>query len=93
MRLPNQLLTGAGGGSARGVPGPERGDNAGDHAGDPCHRQHQVHHVDGEKLAGGLAGRWGRPEEIAHLAVFLANDDADFIHGSAFTVDGGWLLS
>lgn len=48
-------------------------------------------HVDAA-IAGTPAGRWGKPEEIAHVATFLASDDADFIHGAAFTVDGGWLL-
>jgi 3-oxoacyl-[acyl-carrier protein] reductase len=48
-------------------------------------------HVDAA-VAGTPAGRWGKPEEIAHMALFLAGDDADFIHGAAFTVDGGWLL-
>ena len=48
-------------------------------------------HVD-EAVANTPAGRWGRPEEIAHMALFLASDDADFIHGAAFTVDGGWVL-
>jgi len=38
------------------------------------------------------AGRWGKPVEIARLAVYLASDDADFIHGSAYVMDGGWLL-
>ncbi len=48
-------------------------------------------HVDAA-IAGTPAGRWGKPEEIAHMALFLASDDADFIHGAAFAVDGGWLL-
>jgi len=48
-------------------------------------------HVDAA-VAGTPAGRWGKPEEIAHLALFLASDDADFIHGAAFTADGGWTL-
>jgi 3-oxoacyl-[acyl-carrier protein] reductase len=48
-------------------------------------------HVDAA-VAGTPAGRWGEPEEIAHMALFLASDDADFIHGAAFAVDGGWLL-
>lgn len=39
------------------------------------------------------AGRWGRPEEIAKLAAFLASDDADFIHGAAMVIDGGWLTA
>ena len=41
--------------------------------------------------AGKLHALWriGRPEEVARAAVFLAGDDAGFITGSAFTVDGG----
>jgi 3-oxoacyl-[acyl-carrier protein] reductase len=39
------------------------------------------------------AQRWGEPEDIAKMAVFLASDDADFIHGSAMVVDGGWLTA
>jgi NAD(P)-dependent dehydrogenase (short-subunit alcohol dehydrogenase family) len=35
-------------------------------------------------------GRIGRPEEIANAVVFLASDDASFITGSEFFVDGGF---
>lgn len=48
-------------------------------------------HVDAA-IAGTPAGRWGKPVEIARLAVYLASDDADFIHGAAYVIDGGWLL-
>lgn len=48
-------------------------------------------HVDAA-IAATPAGRWARPEEIAKLAVFLASDDADFIHGAAYMIDGGWTL-
>jgi NAD(P)-dependent dehydrogenase (short-subunit alcohol dehydrogenase family) len=34
-------------------------------------------------------GRFGRPEEIAAAASFLASDDASFITASTFVVDGG----
>jgi NAD(P)-dependent dehydrogenase (short-subunit alcohol dehydrogenase family) len=33
--------------------------------------------------------RFGRPEEIAELAVFLASDKALFITGSEYNIDGG----
>jgi len=36
-------------------------------------------------------GRWGKPEEIANLAVFLASDDAGYITGSTYYIDGGML--
>lgn len=38
------------------------------------------------------AGRYGQPEEIAAVALFLASDDASFMHGSIVPVDGGWLV-
>ncbi len=33
--------------------------------------------------------RAGQPEEIAAMAAFLASDDASFIDGQCFAVDGG----
>jgi 2-keto-3-deoxy-L-fuconate dehydrogenase len=35
-------------------------------------------------------GRFGTPQEIAALAVYLACDDAAFVTGQAFVIDGGW---
>lgn len=37
------------------------------------------------------AGRLGTPEEIAAAAVFLAGDEASFVHGATLLVDGGAL--
>jgi 3-oxoacyl-[acyl-carrier protein] reductase len=45
-----------------------------------------------DAIAATPAGRWAEPEEVARIAVFLASDDASFIYGSAYTVDGGWSL-
>ena len=38
------------------------------------------------------AGRYGQPEEVANLALFLASDEASFMHGAVIPVDGGWLV-
>jgi NAD(P)-dependent dehydrogenase (short-subunit alcohol dehydrogenase family) len=34
-------------------------------------------------------GRMGRPDEIAPLALYLASDEAGFVTGSQYTIDGG----
>jgi NAD(P)-dependent dehydrogenase (short-subunit alcohol dehydrogenase family) len=36
-------------------------------------------------------GRMGEPDEIAKLALFLCSDDASFITGSNYPIDGGFL--
>jgi NAD(P)-dependent dehydrogenase (short-subunit alcohol dehydrogenase family) len=38
-------------------------------------------------------GRLGRPEEIAHLALYLSSEEAGFVTGSAVTIDGGWTAA
>lgn len=35
-------------------------------------------------------GRMGKPDEIAHAALYLACDESAFITGTAFLIDGGW---
>jgi 2-deoxy-D-gluconate 3-dehydrogenase len=37
------------------------------------------------------AGRWGQPEDLAGVAVFLASAASDYMHGAIVPVDGGWL--
>jgi glucose 1-dehydrogenase len=34
-------------------------------------------------------GRFGRPEEVASVAVFLASDEAEYVTGSTYYIDGG----
>lgn len=36
--------------------------------------------------------RWGKPEEIANAAVFLASDESSFMTGVPMPVDGGWVV-
>lgn len=45
-----------------------------------------------ERILGGTQNnpRFGSPEEIAAVTVFLASDKSSFINGSIITADGGW---
>ncbi len=36
------------------------------------------------------AGRWGVPDDLAGIAVFLAGPASDFVTGTAIPVDGGF---
>jgi len=37
------------------------------------------------------AGRWGEPDDLKGLAVFLASSASDYVTGYTVAVDGGWL--
>jgi len=37
------------------------------------------------------AGRWGKPEDLQGVAVFLASSTSDYLNGYTIAVDGGWL--
>ncbi len=37
------------------------------------------------------AGRWGAPEDFKGIAVFLASAASDYVCGSIYLVDGGWM--
>ena len=39
------------------------------------------------------SGRFGQPTDIARAVVWLASDDAEFITGQTFTVDGGLVAA
>jgi 2-deoxy-D-gluconate 3-dehydrogenase len=44
-------------------------------------------------LARTPAGRWGQPQDLAGIAVFLASAASDFVTGTAIPVDGGYSVS
>ena len=37
------------------------------------------------------AGRWGQPEDLQGIVVFLASEASAYIHGVVIPVDGGWM--
>jgi 2-deoxy-D-gluconate 3-dehydrogenase len=43
-------------------------------------------------LARTPAGRWGAPEDLAGIAVFLCSKASDFVTGTAIPVDGGYSV-
>lgn len=48
------------------------------------------HEMPGDVMMRGTpANRYGTPESIAAAAVYLASDDASFVHGTVLDVDGG----
>jgi hypothetical protein len=50
---------------------------------DPAHREQALSRVP--------AGRWGRPEDGAGLAIFLASRASDYVTGAIIPCDGGFL--
>ena len=37
------------------------------------------------------AGRWGTPDDLKGIAVFLASEASHYVTGYTIAVDGGWL--
>ena len=44
-------------------------------------------------LARTPAGRWGQPQDLAGVAVFLASGASDFVTGTAIPLDGGYSIA
>lgn len=38
-------------------------------------------------------GRLGKPDEIAYLALYLCSEQAGFVNGGIFPIDGGWTAA
>jgi 3alpha(or 20beta)-hydroxysteroid dehydrogenase len=45
--------------------------------------------VSPERVSGQPIDRWGRPDDIAQMVLFLAGEDSSYCTGSEFVVDGG----
>jgi len=54
---------------------------------------HNKEEVRAELRARQPIGRLGRPEEVASMVRYLASDEAAFITGSLFAIDGGWTAA
>ncbi|HET6469576.1 MAG TPA: glucose 1-dehydrogenase [Geminicoccaceae bacterium] len=52
----------------------------------------QIEGLEQRVVARTPAGRWGVPEDLAGIAVFLASPASDFITGTAIPVDGGYSV-
>jgi 2-deoxy-D-gluconate 3-dehydrogenase len=50
----------------------------------------QVEGLHERVLARTPAKRWGKPDDFAGIAVFLASGASDFVNGSAIAIDGGY---
>jgi NAD(P)-dependent dehydrogenase (short-subunit alcohol dehydrogenase family) len=55
--------------------------------------QHEKEKVRQELHARQPVGRMGRPMEVAYMALYLSSAEAEFVTGSAMTVDGGWTAA
>ncbi|MDM0043423.1 SDR family oxidoreductase [Variovorax dokdonensis] len=53
----------------------------------------QVAGLNERVIARTAAGRWGQPQDLAGIAVFLASGASDFITGTAIPVDGGYSIA
>ena len=42
---------------------------------------------------GTRSGRFGQPEEIANLALYLASDESQWTNGAVMVIDGGAMIN
>ena len=54
------------------------------------YHKHEKAQVRKELNARQPVGRLGKPGEIASMVRYLCSDEAEFVHGAIFAIDGGW---
>lgn len=54
---------------------------------------HEIDRMRAELNARQPIGRMGRPDEIAHLVLYLCSREAEFMNGSVVPIDGGWTAA
>ena len=57
------------------------------------YHKHEKEKVRGELNQRQPIGRLGKPEEIAHLILYLCSREAEFVNGSVQAIDGGWTAA
>jgi NAD(P)-dependent dehydrogenase (short-subunit alcohol dehydrogenase family) len=57
------------------------------------YHKHEKDKVRGELNQRQPIGRLGKPDEIAHLALYLCSQEAAFVNGSIISIDGGWTAA
>lgn len=57
------------------------------------YHSHEKEKVRTELHARQPIGRMGRPDEIAHMALYLCSAEASFVNGSVISIDGGWTAA
>jgi len=57
------------------------------------YHKHEKEKVRGELNQRQPIGRLGKPEEIAHLALYLSSKEAGFVNGAVVNIDGGWTAA
>lgn len=57
------------------------------------YHKHEKEQVRAELNARQPIGRLGRPDEIAHLALYMASVESDFMNGAVVNIDGGWTAA
>ena len=55
--------------------------------------KHEKEKMRAELNARQPVGRMGRPEEIAHMVLYLCSGEAEFVTGSIAAIDGGWTAA